>query len=245
MRERGDVSARALLDEFAERGIVRLTGVFSEDEARAMRNAVSEGVRVKRHPAFRRIVGEPLRQFATALLGEGWKVSKGLGNVLVSDQDCERWFLPGQEALWHSDFPYTFPMDPLPALRVFAVFGSVPPGGGGTLLVAGSHRMVARFAKEFPEAAAKPAKRARAACHGSNDWLHDLTGASGTDPGRTERFIERTTDVDGIPAQVIEACGDPGDVFVCHPWTIHCRPPNAAPQSRFLRSPTLSRRPAS
>src|SRR5437879_1812823 len=110
-------------------------------------------------------------------------------------------------------------MDPLPAVRVFAVFGCVPPGGGGTLLVAGSHWMVGRFARRHPELAAKPIKRARAACHQSSDWLHDLTGGTGSDAGRTERFMERPTDIEGIPAQVIEACGDPGDMFVCHPWT--------------------------
>src|SRR5207247_5503197 len=159
------------------------------------------------------IFGEPLRQVATALLGEGWTTSKGLGNVLVSDQDCERWDLPGREALWHSDFPYTFPMEPLPALRVFAVFGNTAAGGGGTLLVAGSHRMVGRFADRHPELAAEPAKRARAACHQSNGWLCDLTSGLGGDPDRVERFMGAATDVDGIPAHVVEACGQAGDVF--------------------------------
>lgn len=95
--------------------------------------------------------------------------------------------------------------------------GDVAPGGGGTLLVAGSHRMVERFVTREPEMARRQAKDARAACHRSNDWLAELALGDGQEPGRVESFMSTETDVEGIPARVVEACGQPGDVFVCHP----------------------------
>jgi hypothetical protein len=54
--------------------------------------------------------------------------------------------------------------------------------------------------------------------------------------------MDTVTDVEGIPARVIEACGRPGDVYVCHPWTIHAKAPNASGEPRFLRAPTLLRK---
>jgi hypothetical protein len=255
-----------LVEAFWRTGIVKLTGVFSEESAAAMREAVWQGwadtygVRrddrstwsavpafktvkaAKRHPSFLDVLGEDLRTLADVLIGPGWSTANGFGNLLASFPNADRWHLPGADGLWHSDFLYRTAMDPLPGLRVFAVFGDVPPGGGGTLLVEGSHLMVERFVRERPELAMGRAKTARAACHTSNDWLHELTHGDGHDPTRPQRFMTAITDIDGIPAQVIEACGRPGDVYVCHPWTIHCAPPNANDQPRFLRSPTLSHR---
>ena len=254
-----------LLATFAERGIVRLDAVFDDASAQVMQDAVWRewGARfgsrrddpttwssapawgqlpsVKRNPVFRSILGPPLRSLADALLGEGWTASSGFGNVLASFPDTDHWTLPGATGQWHSDFAYTTPMAPLPALRVFAVFGDVAPGGGGTLLVAGSHRMVERFVASEPGVAAFPAKRSSDPCHRSNPWLAELTRGDECAPGRIERFVHAVTDVDGIPAQVLEACGPPGTVYVCHPWTIHCRPPNASDRPRLLRTPTLSR----
>ena len=254
-----------LVDEFEQTGIVKLTGVFSEESAALMRDAVWQGwadaygvreddpttwraVRwktvkaAKRHPAFRDILGDSLRSLADRLIGPGWSSSKGLGNLLTSFPDTTQWHLPGADGNWHSDYGFTAPMDPVRALRVFALFGDVPPGGGGTLLVAGSHRMVERFVRAQPELAAGRAKIARAACNASNEWLRDLTEGDGHAAGRAERFMAASTDVDGIAARVLEACGEPGDVYVCHPWTIHCPPPNANTAPRFIRSPTLAHR---
>jgi hypothetical protein len=261
---RHDLSDLAV--EFERIGIVKLEGVFTHDMAAAMREAVWEawadeyGVRrddpstwasvhrwktikaAKRDPSFREILGDRLRAFADFLLGPSWSTSNGLGELLASVPDAPRWHLPGSDGRWHSDYPYGMSMDPIAGLRVFAVFGDVPATGGGTLLVQGSHRMVDRFVRTQPGVAAARAKVARAACHNSNNWLRDLTNDNGHEPGRVERFMMTVTEVDGIAARVIEASGEPGDVYVCHPWTIHCAAPNANTQPRFLRGLTLSRR---
>lgn len=253
-----------LVDEFRRTGIVKLTGVFSDESAAAMREACWQGwsdtygarrddpstwsavprfktvKSAKRYPSFLAVLGNELRSLADTLIGPGWSTSNGFGGLLAGFPNTTGWYLPGAGAVWHSDFLYCTAMDPLSGLRVFAVFGDVPPGGGGTLLVEGSHLMVERFVRAQPDLAFGRAKTARAACHASNEWLHELTNGDGQDPTRPERFMAQTSEVDGIPARVIEASGRPGDVYVCHPWTIHCTPPNANKQPRFLRSPTLS-----
>jgi hypothetical protein len=254
--------------EFLRTGIIRLSGVFSEAAAAQMRDVLWEGWRLvygverddastwgsvepwrvlkgpKRHPIFREVLGPRLRQVADILLGPGWTTSSGFGGLLCGFPDTDRWFLPGASALWHSDALYVTPMSPLGMLRIFAVFGDLRPGGGGTLLVEGSHHMVERFVQEQPDVAFGRAKAARAACHRSNPWLAELTTETqDRSDERRYRFMDNVADVDGIPARVIEVCGVPGDVFVCHPWTIHCRPPNAGTEPRFIRSPTLSHRP--
>jgi hypothetical protein len=255
-----------LVDEFRRTGIVKLTGVFSDESAAAMREACWQGwgdtfgarrddpstwsavprfktvKSSKRHPSFLAVLGDELRSLADTLIGPGWSTSNGFGGLLAGFPNTTRWYVPGAGGGWHSDFLYRSSMDPLPGLRVFAVFGDVPPGGGGTLLVEGSHHMVDRFVRARPDLVVGRVKTARAACHASNDWLRELTDGDGQDPTRPERFMAQPTEVDGITARVIEACGRPGDVYVCHPWTIHCPPPNANDQPRFLRSPTLTRR---
>ena len=39
--------------------------------------------------------------------------------------------------------------------------------------------------------------------------------------GKIDYFMQRETIVDGIPLQLIELAGKPGDVVFCHPRTIH------------------------
>ena len=255
------------IEEFRRTGIVKLTSVFSDESAAAMRDAVWQGwadtfgVRrddpttwsavpafktvkaAKRHPSFLGVLGPQLRSLADTLIGPGWSTANGFGGLLASFPNTKQWYLPGAKGVWHSDYLYVTPMDPLAGLRVFAIFGDVPPGGGGTLLVEGSHLMVERFIHARPDLALGPrTKTTRAACHASNEWLRELTQGDASDPRRPERFMGEITDVDGTHARVIEASGQPGDVYVCHPWTIHCTPPNANDQPRFLRSPTLSHR---
>jgi hypothetical protein len=72
--------------------------------------------------------------------------------------------------------------------------------------------------------------------------LTDVPSDPGENEARRRRFMDSVTDVEGIPTRVIEACEKPGDVYVCHPWTIHTKAPNASDRPRFLRAPTLLRK---
>jgi hypothetical protein len=262
----------AFRETFAEMGVVKLRGVFSTEDAEAMREVVWRDLyhtddvlredrstwhrntplrklaRAKRDPSFRAILGEPLCQLADSLLGEGWAPDAGFGQLLVSFPDTERWHLPGRDGFWHSDLGGRGSVDdPLPSVRIFAVFGDVAPRGGGTLLVTGSDRIIMRYVTAHPDV--ERTLKADVAWNRAVPWLAELTLTElpterdhQEDEDRRRRFMETVTDIDGIPAQVIEACGQPGDVFVCAPWTIHCKPPNASCSPRFLRAVSLHRK---
>lgn len=261
----------AQLATFHETGLVRLSGVFSEDAAARMRDAVwrdlrhTDGVipddpstwnrprplkklaRAKRDPAFQALYGEQLASLADALLGPGWTSDAAFGNLLVDFPDADAWHLPGRDGFWHCDVGSYGSMDPLPALRVFAVFGEVPPGGGATLLVTGSGPMLVDYLRRHPDV--EMSLKADVAWQRDIPWLRELTLSEvPADPEareqRRRRFMDQVTDVEGFPLRVVEACGSPGDVYVCHPWTIHCKAPNASSVPRFLRAPTLFRQAA-
>ena len=49
------------------------------------------------------------------------------------------------------------------------------------------------------------------------------------------RFLTET-DVDGLPARVVELTGVPGDVFITHAWVFHSIAANARQTPRMMRS---------
>lgn len=53
---------------------------------------------------------------------------------------------------------------------------------------------------------------------------------------RVKRFMEQVEVVDGVPLQVIEATGVPGDVIVLHPLSLHVGAPNNGTDPRFMLS---------
>lgn len=263
--------ATSTLEELTTTGVVKIEGVFSQSDAERMRDVVwrdlhrTDGVdrddpatwhrqeplkklaRAKRDPAFQAIFGASLRRLADEVLGEGWSTSSAFGNLLVSFPDAQQWHLPGRDGFWHSDLGGRHdPGDLFPTLRVFAVFGEMPAGCGGTLLVEGSDALIRRYIEANPTV--ERSLKADVAWHRDIPWLRDLTLATlPTDADwraldeRRRRFMEQVTEVDGIPCRVVEVSGQPGDIFVCAPWTLHCKPPNASDRPRFIRAPSLAR----
>jgi hypothetical protein len=43
------------------------------------------------------------------------------------------------------------------------------------------------------------------------------------------------TEIDGVPARVVELTGEPGDMVFCHPAIVHCVAPNRGAWPRFMR----------
>ena len=70
---------------------------------------------------------------------------------------------------------------------------------------------------------------------GSHPWLKALTNDDG-DPERNARLMVTGATIDGVSLRVVELTGQPGDVFVTHPWVMHAAAPNAAELPRMMRS---------
>lgn len=160
-----------------------------------------------------------------------WRTPATWGQVLVTFPSAGPWDVPHRP--WHLDHRYDQPPDVIWGVNVFLFVDVVEPRGGGTLVVRGSPRHVRRFTEQ-----ARPAKRTqkqwRTAFDARIPWFRALSDPSDVDD-RVERFLS-VTDVDGIPTQVVELTGRPGDVVLCHPWLVHNIGPNVTARPRMMRA---------
>ena len=250
-----------LLSQFEATGVVRLPGAFSVEAAAAMRTAVWRyaerkiGLRgddrstwpdgfmpiswkgLKRNPVFDALVGNDA---VTGVLDEifgagGWQPPKPGAQVLVSLPKPGPWVLPDA---WHMDCGFERATWPVFAVKLFAFFGEVGPHGGGTMLLPGSHRLVDRYRTTLPATTGG----GMAAWHRllrQDPWLAELLrGERQPDGGRS--FVGQRHEVDGIPVEVVELTGEPGDVVVTHLHVYHSVSPNTGDQPRQMLGKTIS-----
>jgi ectoine hydroxylase-related dioxygenase (phytanoyl-CoA dioxygenase family) len=157
------------------------------------------------------------------LLGTGgWRSPRAWGLPLVTFPATEPgavWSAPTSG--WHVD-SYG-PEHDLPGVTVFAFLVPVGARGGGTVVLEGSHRLVNRHIATT--GTWRPAD-VRAAFAASYPWLREVwQGRRG--PG--EEAI-----LDGVRVSVRELTGEPGDVFLMHPRTLHAAAPNTGPGPRMM-----------
>jgi hypothetical protein len=242
------------LERFADTGILKLEGAFAERDAARMRDVVwnelyhrhgierddastwhrhePTGLRsTKRSRAFMPILSPVVSDALDALLGAGrWRPPKHYGNVLVTMPNAEVWRVPHR--IWHSDFPPNLPADRLVAVKLWALFDDVAPGGGGTPQLAGSHVAFARYLARTEE---RDYKRTKVEFLESHPWLVRLTKDQG-EADRNELLMHTGAEVDGAELRVVECTGGAGDVYITHPWVFHSIAVNGSSRPRLMRS---------
>ncbi len=175
------------------------------------------------------------------LLGpETWDKPRHWGGFLVNFPDTEpaQWYIPNSG--WHVDYHYTYRPDPLFGLRVFTFLSDVQPRSGGTLIVAGSHRLVARYAAALSEQErALKYAHLRKRFNRSHAWLRRLTQEEEHAAGRIEALMEQGGVIDGVAVCVDELRGRPGDVALMHPWLLHTRAPHGGSTPRFMLAKSI------
>ena len=82
--------------------------------------------------------------------------------------------------------------------------------------------------------AVRTQKQWRTAFDANIPWFRALSDPNDRE-ARVDRFLS-VTDVDGVPTQVVELTGQPGDVVLCHPWLVHNGGPNANARPRMMRA---------
>ena len=131
------------------------------------------------------------------------------------------WTVP--RSMWHTDAPrVTGPG--VPGIIALAFLDTVSAGGGGTLVVAGSHRLL-----DAPGRALR-----------SRDFKRTLRKRSyfkvllGPDDAERSRFLEQSHCVDGVTVRLVELTGEPGDVVLADARILHAPAPNVCAKPRLM-----------
>jgi hypothetical protein len=241
------------VDEFHRTGLVRLPGAVSpaamadrvwahlaaghgavRDRPETWPAGSVTGLRpVTDAPEFAALGSPAIHAAADAVLGAGrWHPPRRWGRLLVTfPSGNAEWDLPSGSA-WHNDFVPPRPGAGVRAVQIFWLLADLPPRGGGTLVLTGSHHLVERSGE------APHPRRLRQAL-GRQPWLRDLWEPAAGE--RVRRFMHEGTTIDGVDLKVVELTGRAGDAFVMHCDTLHAMAPNCGSQPRLMATTILMR----
>jgi hypothetical protein len=248
-------------EEFDRFGIVRLGGAIADADLKEIRDCVWARLAQRYHvsrdePAgwkairatkiadlpeslsFDRVGGPIVCGALDLLLGSGnWQPPRRWSQILAAFPELRaRWEVPHQA--WHLDFPASRALAGNFAVRVFTCLEDLKPGGGGTVALAGSHRLVEVLLRRT--SAKLHSADVRKLLIRSYPWIKALCSRKAkTD--RTQMFMERGEVLDGVEARVAELTGAAGDVILMHPWLMHAAATNCADVPRLVLSTTVFR----
>jgi len=139
--------------------------------------------------------------------------------VLFTLPNAETWMVPDG---WHSDSPRLASGEAL-GVQLFACLDRVAPGGGGTLVIAGSHRLL----NERRSMRMKEMKRHLL----GHDYFRRLYS-----PRTEERasVLHETSVIGDVEVTLVELTGEPGDAYFVDLRVLHSGAPNAAPRPRLM-----------
>lgn len=141
--------------------------------------------------------------------------------LLFTLPNATTWILPHQN--WHLDLP-RLPGGDIPGVQIFAFLEKVEAGGGGTLAVTGSHRLLNQKGVRLRSAdLRKQLKRER--------YFAELMADKTAD---RLRFMREVGHVGNVALQVVELTGEPGDVYFMDLRVLHTAAPNTRPIPRLM-----------
>jgi len=260
-RQTGDMRTVDIRTRFEASGVVRLSGAFTADQAAAMRHKMWQHAEhqagltpaepeawagspvlnwqaLSHDPVFRPLADNESVPDALDAIFEpgGWRRSRPGAQILFSLPEPGPWILPDG---WHMDCGFDQATWPVPAVKLFAFVGDVGPQGGGTMLLSGTHRLVDRYRETLPApvGAGKEHWRAFMLHH---PWLARLLdGADRPDHGRA--LVGAAGEIDGVPVQIVELTGSPGDIVLTHLHVLHARSPNTGTVPRLMAGKQIRR----
>jgi Phytanoyl-CoA dioxygenase (PhyH) len=171
------------------------------------------------------------------LLGSGnWQRPERWGSLLVTfPESKDRWEVPCSN--WHLDFPASLSPSGLAGMRILTCLAGLPAGGGGTVFVAGSHRLVQNVAREGEHLRSAEARMRLIRTY---PWVKALCSRD-EKADRVQHFMSEGTLIDGVEVRVVEMIGEPGDVILVHPMMLHAPAMNCSSVPRFVLSATAFR----
>lgn len=234
-------------DHFEEHGYVRLDRAFAETApgmAAALWAELSRRHGIERarpatwtvveprglgglRPAFAALATPAVVAAIDELAGADRPEPFSWGDPLVTFPEAGGWDVPAGG--WHLDFPARSAL----RLKWLGYLEPVAAGGGGTVVLDGSHRLVANLLRDLNPADPGRSPAVRDAIFGAHPWLRDLR-RPGDPAGRIARLMRQGADIDGVRARVVELTGEPGDVVFLHPHLFHAPAPNRSAAPRLM-----------
>jgi hypothetical protein len=168
------------------------------------------------------LINNQFRSIISSLLGkDNWKEPMSWGGFLVNfpNKGDKKWDLA--DKLWHWDYEL-FRQPELGGLLIFSFFSEVEPKGGGTLIVSGSHHALRQYYAGL-NTELKNGKHGQQRKHfmKTHPYFQKLTDPKLKFSEHLNWFMDEIQIINGIPLQVVELTGSPGDVVFCHPRLIH------------------------
>jgi hypothetical protein len=239
-------------DAFAARGVISLPGLIPAETIRRARDAVlvplaalglwrdggwrldalprpvwpASGLKTSRvvgnkRPELEALIDAPELLAAVDQLLDGHRFDRRIfkrPQFLFTLPNIDVWRLPDG---WHADGP-RFASGVSPGVQLFGCIDAVVPGGGGTVVVAGSHRLAndeGRFlrAKDLTQILRR------------EPFFRELMAGRGGEDGVLPRAR-----IGDVPVEVMELTGQPGDVWLIDLRILHTGAPNAADRPRMM-----------
>jgi ectoine hydroxylase-related dioxygenase (phytanoyl-CoA dioxygenase family) len=131
---------------------------------------------------------------------------------------------------WHFDVPADPSNGECVGVQVFAYLDEVAPGGGGTVVVAGSHRLASRLAAEGGGSELRRSADLRRLLERADPWFRTLFARDGCED-RVSFFMRERADT---PGRVAELAADAGDVVLMDLRLLHAAAPNCGTTPRLM-----------
>ncbi len=176
---------------------------------------------LKHNKEILQLVGEEVHQVVRELMDDHAVLPLlDRVQVLFTLPNAEKWTVPYRH--WHLDLP-RLPHCGGMGVQIFTFLNTVAPSGGGTLVVRGSHHLIKSDHRVSSSQVKKILKR--------KPYFRDLMSEDGTD---RLRFLQEAVRVDDVDIQVVELCGEPGDVYFTDLRLLHTIAPNASKTPRIM-----------
>ncbi len=150
--------------------------------------------------------------------------------LLFTPPNASEWTVPYN--IWHLDYPRLGTDEP-PGVQVFTFVDKVEAQAGGTLFVAGSHRLLNNDGFISSKGFKHRLKR--------ESYFHELMNKHRE---HRETFLDEIGECDGVTQQVFELTGEPGDVYFTDPRLLHTLSPNTSQRPRIMATQRFMLEPA-
>jgi Phytanoyl-CoA dioxygenase (PhyH) len=179
-----------------------------------------------KHPDVEALLEEPALLHVVAALLDGHPFDRTIHRrpqVLFTLPNSHTWTVPTH---WHVDIP-RLASRRRPGVQLFMFLDMVEPRGGGTLVIAGSHRLL--NGGQF----LKVKEINRRLCQEAA-FFRELYGQATVGVGDRAGLLELTASVGDVGLEVMELTGAPGDAYFTDLRVLHTAAPNATDQPRVM-----------